>query len=255
MQSDNVRLFVEAWKLMTGRLPSPHFSEADGVAACFSDVPNLFFNLWIQSQPAADEVSFNAMLETARARSAASTQTVGGIVCEDWAPASWGELAAKAGLAPMVPMTGMEAEDLLPPRRPAPDIDIRRVVDDAGARDLALLNADAYGMPHDLFGCIANMRLWHDDTYAFVGYVNGKPVSSSAALPVLGTVYIAMVATAPDEQGKGYAEAVMRRSIVEGQRAMGVKRTTLHATDAGKPLYAAMGYASGGRLVLAGPAH
>lgn len=255
MQTDNVRLFVEAWKLMTGRLPSPHFSEADGLAACFSDVPDLFFNLWIQSQPASDEASFNALLQTASARAAASAHPVGGIVCEDWAPASWGELAAEAGLAPMVPMTGMEADDLLPPRRPAPDLSIRRVVDDASARDLALLNADAYGMPHDLFECISNTRLWQADSHAFVGYLNGKPVSASAALPVLNTVYIAMVATAPGEQGKGYAETVMRHAIAEGQCAMGVKRTTLHATDAGKPLYAAMGYVTGGRLVLAGPAH
>jgi hypothetical protein len=255
MQTDNVRLFIEAWKLMTGRLPSPHFSEADGLACCFADVPNLFFNLWIQSAAAATPEAFEAMLRIAGARAAASSHTVGGIIAEDWAPADWQARAAAAGLAPMVPMTGMEAEDLAPPRRAPADLDIRRVVDAAGARDLALLNADAYGMPRELFGAMCNMDLWQDDSLAFVGYANGKPVSSSAALPVMGTVYIALVATSPGEQGKGYAETVMRRAVVEGQQAMGVKRTTLHATDAGKPVYAAMGYGAGARLVLTGPAH
>lgn len=255
MQTENERLFIEAWKLMTGRLPSPRFSEADGLTICFADVPNLFFNLWIQGQPAATPEAFEALLRTASERAATTHNTVGGIVSEALSPAGWESLAAKAGLTPMVPMTGMEADELLPPRRPLPALDIRRVTDDAGARDLALLNADAYGMPHDLFDCISNTRLWQADSFGFVGYVDGAPVASAAALPVMGTVYIALVATAPNEQRKGYAETVMRHTIEEGRKAMGVTRTTLHATDAGKPVYAAMGYTSGGRLTLVGPAH
>jgi len=255
MLTDTVRLFIDAWQLMTGRLPSPQFAEADGVASCFSDVPNLFFNLWIQGRPAVTAAEFQVLLDTATKRAAAAAHPVGGVVREDWVPGGWEALIAERGLQPMMLMTGMEAEDLLPPRRPPANLDIRRVVDDAVARDLAILNANAYGLPHEIFECISNMRLWQADSYGFVGYAGGKPVSSAAALPVAGTVYIALVATAPDEQGKGYAETVMRRAVVEGQRAMGVRRTTLHATEAGRPIYRAMGYAPGPRLVLAGPAH
>jgi predicted acetyltransferase len=56
------------------------------------------------------------------------------------------------------------------------------------------------------------------------------------------TVYVAFVATPPDEQRKGYAEAVMRHSIEKGAEGMDLARTTLHATEAGFPLYLAMGY-------------
>jgi GNAT superfamily N-acetyltransferase len=255
MKSDTVHDFIEAWKLMTGRLPSPRFEEANGVASCFSDVPNLFFNLWIQGKPATTPEDVRAMLEVAERRAAASAHPVGGVVREDWLPAGWEVLVAEKGLAPMVPMTGMEADDLLPPRRPPADLDIRRVQDDTTARDLAVLNANAYAMPTELFDCISNMRLWHADSFGFVGYAGGKPVSSAAALPVAGAVYIALVATAPEEQGKGYAETVMRHAVEQGQRAMGVKRTTLHATDMGRPIYSAMGYASGPRMILVGPTH
>ncbi len=59
----------------------------------------------------------------------------------------------------MVPLTGMEADELLPPRHPLPNLDVRLVVNDAMARKLAELNALAYHMPADAFDCIANMRL------------------------------------------------------------------------------------------------
>jgi ribosomal protein S18 acetylase RimI-like enzyme len=121
-------------------------------------------------------------------------------------------------------------------------------------RDLAELNAQAYHMPAEAFECIANMRLWHPDSYAYVGYLDGKPVSCAAALPVAGTVYIALVATLPEAQGKGYAETVMRQAVTQGQQAMGTKRTTLHASEMGFPVYRAMGYSTGPRLVLLGPA-
>jgi ribosomal protein S18 acetylase RimI-like enzyme len=122
-------------------------------------------------------------------------------------------------------------------------------------RDLAELNAQAYHMPAEAFECIANMRLWHADSYAYVGYREGKPVSCAAALPVSGTVYIALVATLPEAQGNGYAETVMRQAVIQGQQAMGTKRTTLHASEMGFPVYRAMGYRTGPRLVLLGPAH
>ena len=56
-------------------------------------------------------------------------------------------------------------------------------------------------------------------------------------------------------QGKGYAEAVMRSAVIEGQQAMRSARTTLHATDMGLPVYRAMGYTAGPRLLFVGPAH
>ncbi len=253
MRTDPVQLFINAWRQMTGRLPSPRFEETGGVACCFSDVPNLFFNLWVQAKATNTSDELETLLAIARAKANTSNNPVGGIMREDWLPAGWEALAPKYGFAPVLSMTGMEAEDLAPPRRPPAKVEIIRVADDVGARDLAALNAAAYKMPMELFECISTSAFWPADCYAYVGYVDGKPVSSSAALPVDNTVYIALVATAPSEQGKGYAETVMRHAVVQGQTAMRVKRTTLHATDMGRPIYSAMGYASGPRMLLVGP--
>ena len=99
------------------------------------------------------------------------------------------------------------------------------------------------------------MRLWQDDTYGFVGYQDGKAVSSAAVMPVAGTVYVALVATLPEAQRNGYAETVMRHAVAQGQQAMGTRHTTLHATDMGLPVYRAMGYDIGPRLIFLAPGH
>jgi GNAT superfamily N-acetyltransferase len=253
--SDTVQLFIEAWKAMVGRLPSPRIEEADGVATCFGNVPLVFLNLSIVDRPAASADDLRALLKTSAGRAGACEHPSGVVLCEDWLPAGWEQVTAEAGLAEMMGMTGMEGGKLLPPRRPQANVEIRRAIDDAGARDLAQLNAVAYHVPGELFECISGINFWHDDSLAYVGYVDGKPVSTASVLPVAGTVYVALVATLPEEQGKGYAETVMRHAVTQGQQAMGVMRTTLHATDMGQPVYRAMGYTPGPRLILFAPAH
>ena len=133
-------------------------------------------------------------------------------------------------------------------------MELRLVADEATARDLATINAHAYGMPVEMFECICNLHLWHADSFGYVGYVDGRAVTSAAAFPAGGTVYVALVATMPDAHGKGYAEAVMRRAVAAGQQEMGISRATLHASDAGRPLYQSMGYQDCARLSILSPA-
>jgi GNAT superfamily N-acetyltransferase len=98
---------------------------------------------------------------------------------------------------------------------------------------------------------MCNLYLWR-------GYAAGHAVTCAAVLPVAGTIYVAFVATLPEAHGKGYAEAVMRHAIDQGRRAMGLTRgpltrMTLNASDMGRPVYRAMGFESGPRVVLLGP--
>ena len=235
---------------MVGRLPLPTIKEEGGVVSCFGNVPLFFLNLSIVNRPAQTHEELRAFLNTA-ARHVASCKYPSGVVLrQDWLPAGWENLVDEAGLAPVVPMTSMEADELLPPRRRLPDLDVRLVVNDAMARDLAELNALAYRMPADSFDCMANMHLWHADSCAYVGYLGGRPVTCAAAFPVNETVYIALVATLPEQQGKGYAETVMRQAVIQEQRAMRTTRTTLHASDMGVSVYRAMGFRPGPKLVL-----
>jgi ribosomal protein S18 acetylase RimI-like enzyme len=247
---ENVAVLIEAWKLMVGRLPHPDIRHTDGVATMFAHVPLPFLNLSIPDHPLPDA---NALRETLgvmkqRANSCRHASLLG--LCTDWAPDDWAQVAAEERLAVAVNVTGMEADRLLPPRRPLPGLELRRVADPSSARDIAMVNAHAYAMAPEMFEYICNLHLWHEDSLGYVGYVAGRPMTSAAAFPVAGTMYIAFVATVPEAHGQGCAEAVMRHVIEQGAEQMGPKRMTLHASDAGLPLYRSMGFEAGSRVAL-----
>lgn len=185
---ETARLMADAWKVMVGRLPDPHIEDADAVASCLGNVPLIFLNLSVIHQPSPTAADLRDQLRIAGERARQSAFPAGLVVREDWLPSDGMAVLQDVGLAPVLPMTHMETSVLLPPRRTPADLEIRRVTDDATARDLAQLNAHAYGMPVELFECIANTRLWHADSHGYVGYREGRPVSCSAAFPVAGTV-------------------------------------------------------------------
>ena len=75
-----------------------------------------------------------------------------------------------------------------------------------------------------------------------LGVSDGQPASCAAVLDVDGYRYVALVATHPTQQRRGFAEAAMRHALDAAASAHGERPTVLHATDAGRPLYARMGY-------------
>ena len=239
---------------MVGRLPAAQIVEGGGVTTTFGHVSLPFFNISMLDRPVADKADLRGLLGLAKERATACQHGSLLTLCEDWAPDGWQAVALEAGWTPIMNLTGMAAGELLPPRRAAPQLELRRVVDEATARDLAVINAHAYAMAPETFECICNLHLWHADSFAYVGYADGRAVSAAATLPVDGTVYVALVATMPNAHGKGYAETVMRHAIEQGRRAMGLSRVTLHASDMGRPLYRSMGFEPGGRLILLAPA-
>jgi len=246
---------IAAWKLMVGRLPNSSIQEADGIASMFGNVPLPFLNLIAVARPTADAAAFHATMGLAKARMA--TCAHGSMICaaEEWMPADWQNLLSGEGLGYVMNLTGMATENLLPARRPAPALDLRRVTDIATATDLARVNGAAYGMPDEMFDCISNLHLWHEDSFGYVGYADGKAVTAAATFPVAGTVYVALVATLPGEQGKGYADAVMRHAIEQGQKASGFGKVVLHASDMGRPVYEAMGFSNGARVAIVAQPH
>lgn len=250
---ENVEVLIEAWKLMVGRLPGAAIEHAKGIATMFAHVPLPFLNLSMPDCPITDVKALRGALAVVRERAKACEHGSLLALCKPWAPPDWEQVTLEEGFAMALNMTGMAADHLLPPRRAPPELVFRRVSDEATARDLAMINAQAYGIPPDLFECLCNLHLWHKDSFGYVGYAGGKAVTSAAAFPVAGTIYIAFVATVPESHGKGYAEAVTRNAIEQAGRAMGPARMTLHASDMGQPVYQAMGFEPGARVMLLAP--
>jgi ribosomal protein S18 acetylase RimI-like enzyme len=251
---ENVAVLIDAWKLMTGRFAGSDFERAGGVASAFANLPLPFFNISFQDQPAMSEAELRGMLSVMQRRAQGCAHPSMIALCQEWVPGRWREIAAAEGFRFSLNMTGMATEALLPPRRPPPKLAYRRVQDDAEARDLAMINAQAYGLPAEMWECLCNLLLWQPDSYAYVAYDNGRAVAAASSLPVGEVMYIALVATLPEQHGKGYAEAVMRQAIEQGKAGMGRRRIVLHASDMGQPLYQSMGFEAGSKIPLFSPA-
>ncbi|MFI1198259.1 GNAT family N-acetyltransferase [Streptomyces sp. NPDC020883] len=153
------------------------------------------------------------------------------------------EAAEQAGLEHAFPGTGM-AGNLLPLAEPHhPDLTFVRVTTDAQLQDYADLNSRAYGFPPaDGRDGLGASDLWKSRAWAWLALRDGVPVACAATVAADGRLFVALVATAPEWQHRGYGEAVTRKALYEGARATGLTRATLHATPAGAPVYRRIGF-------------
>lgn len=239
----SISQFVDAWRVMCEGAPNYEEAQGDGLTLMFTGLPVPFFNV---------------ALLTGRGISADELRALGDRACT-WAssrPVPWlfvvtheafepgvdvpGVLDA-SGLVPLMPLTGMRAERVGEPPV-IPGLRLTVPTDDATCSTVLDLNAAAYGMDLDsgkpLLGRIA---FWQGH-FPVVGLVDGAPASTAAVLMVNGIRYVALVATAPGHQRRGFADAAMRLALQLAADVHGQRPTVLHATEAGRPVYERMGY-------------
>lgn len=245
-----VTSLAEAWEHMVSRLPGGRVEQLEGVAVRWADVALPFLNVCIVDSPCADAQELRRRLDAMLAHVAGEEHPWLGCVCEEWLPADWRDVVAEAGLHVSMPMTGMVAERILPPRRRAPDLELRRVEDARSRAAVGTLNNLAYGLPDGMCDCIADPTFWPEDVHGYVGAVAGEDVTTTSVFPASGALYVALVATHPEHGRQGYAEHVMRAALDRGGAALGLSRSILHASEAGRPVYAAMGYEDMARFAL-----
>jgi GNAT superfamily N-acetyltransferase len=240
----SLRQFSEAWKVMCS--PAPRFERevGDGVEYTFSGVPIAFFNVALLTERG---ISGDALARHAERASAwASGRQVPWLLVvthdvlqPDVEPA---RVLDACGLAPAMPLTGMVAHQIAPSARPAADLQLDVPDDEHRLGMLLDINSQAYGMDLEAGkGVMAQPAFWTGHVPS-LGSVAGNPASCAAVLMVDGIRYVALVATAPPLQRKGYGEAAMRHALDVARDRFGDAPSVLHATDAGRPIYERMGY-------------
>ncbi|WP_432950798.1 GNAT family N-acetyltransferase [Kribbella sp. CA-253562] len=161
----------------------------------------------------------------------------------DDAKAALATAAADAGLEFAFPGVGM-AGDILPLPEPAhPDLTFVRVTTEEHLLAYADLNSRAYGFPLEAGrDGLSGSTLWKDEVHAYLGMRGDQPVTCAGTVAADGRLFVALVATDPEWQRRGYGEAVTRKALYEGAQATGLTRATLHATEAGAPVYPRIGF-------------
>jgi ribosomal protein S18 acetylase RimI-like enzyme len=246
--SDGVALsisqFVDAWSVFGHAHAGSRLEHAAGVDFIFTGLPIPFFNVAVAT---GRELSAASLESQARAATAwASDKNAPWlfiVTLEALEPGANAEaILDGCGLAPLLPMTGMVARHMRPAARSADGVQLEVPQDDAACAAIIDINSAAYemdlGASKPTFG---TTRFWNSHV-GVLGRAGGAPATSAAVMMVDGYRYVALVATDPAFRQRGFAEAAMRRALDVAAQRYGECPTFLHATDAGRPIYARMGY-------------
>jgi GNAT superfamily N-acetyltransferase len=120
--------------------------------------------------------------------------------------------------------------------------DIDEVVDWAA---IGRVNDAAYGLPEEHFAPVMR-RLSPDGYRTAIARRDGEALACTAVVVHERNAEVVFVATLPDARRQGLAAECMRTAL-RAAAADGCTTTTLEATEAGQPIYAAMGYRPFGR--------
>jgi ribosomal protein S18 acetylase RimI-like enzyme len=147
------------------------------------------------------------------------------------------------GLRQLTEAPGMYAERLAPAKRGLPVLDVRPVADEPTRVAFAEVMSTAFEIPHSVSTSVYGAeRAWKGSFQGYVGYANGRAVTTTAAVITGDVIGLYSVATLPQHRRLGFAEAIMRRVIEREEQKRGALRTVLQATSSGLSLYEAMGY-------------
>jgi GNAT superfamily N-acetyltransferase len=238
------RQMLGAWRILCA--PSPGLTDASegGVDFVFGGIPIPFFNVALVTEP---RVSSDALASCGRQACAwAADKQVPWlfVVTQETLDADVDAAATLdgCGLAPVMPLTGMLATQVAPAARVPDGLQLALPEDDALCAAAIDVNSAAYAMDLAAGKPLLGRRQFWDGHYLVVGVEEGAPVCSAAVVMVDGLRYVALVATLPDRQRRGFADAAMRRALEVAAAAHGETPTVLHATEAGRPAYERMGY-------------
>jgi hypothetical protein len=224
-----------------------HSRDLPAVLMADSGRPLAFFNCATLTQPLSTETASATLAEIAEFFAFADPSGQGEVLLVsawptgDLRPAGWH-------------LMGHPPLHLLPtgsvPRSAPPDLEVKEV------RDVEELHAwervTIEGYPLDALtgappGSITSeswleeprLRLW-------VGWVGNRPVSASFAWTEHGINNVTLVATVPDDRGRGYGEALTWHAA----RADPSLPAMLISSDLGRPIYERMGFLPLQRITL-----
>jgi GNAT superfamily N-acetyltransferase len=236
--------FSRSWRQFAAASPGSLVENGNGVEYVFCGLPIPFFNIAFVTEAG---LTAEALANSARTASERASGTgmpwMLLVTAERLAPGvDASAVLDGVGFAPVIPLTGMVAERVTPAARVPSGLDLEVPVDDTACGAMIDVNSRAYGMDLDACKSLYGTHAFWARHVPALGRVDGTPVTCAAVLIVDGYRYVALVATDPPYQRRGFSDAAMRHALEVAASRHGDLPTFLHATEAGRPLYARMGY-------------
>lgn len=244
---ESVNQLADTWRAFVIDHGPGDVRDLPGMAIRWADSKFPFWNCITLTEPGADRRLLDERLAQAAAYMRQKSQP--GLIwlfedllepsCRADVPAA----AAQAGLEFSFTGFGM-ASDISSITEPVhPGLSFVRVKSDEELTAYADLNSRAYGMPLEAGrDGLVGSALWKSGMHTYLGLEDGIPVSAAATVQTKDCLFLALVATAPEAQRKGFGEATTRKALFEGAKATGLTRSVLHATPAGAPVYERLGF-------------
>jgi ribosomal protein S18 acetylase RimI-like enzyme len=241
--AENLR---ESFRVIAASRSGGELRELRGVSIASAGVTFQMFNAAFLSEPVATEADLTQRVMLPALHFNARGLDWAYWLCDDWlAPRPRKrarQLLDRLGLRHSVDLPGMVATRVLPPEKPLPMLEIRRVCDGPTHDAFCAIGSVCFHVPLAWFHEVFNGEsVWQRFT-SYVGYVDGDPVSTTSIVLGGGVIGVYNVATLPGHQRKGYGEAVMRHALAAARREHGIEDTILQSTPAGLHLYQRMGF-------------
>lgn len=222
--------------------------DLSGVTLIYCGMNYAAFNAALLCQPIeADPRGLERIIEVAAKRFDARNVRWTCWICDDFLGKSLRPVADRIfhrhGLRHLTEAPGMYAEHLTAPQHPLPALEVRLVEDQRTREAFAHIMSIAFEIPQSVCTAVyGSEQAWTGELRGYVGYSDGKPLTTAAAAITNDVIGLYSVATIPECRRLGYAEAIMRQVIGQASRNNGAQRTVLQATQSGFSLYQRMGY-------------
>ena len=236
----------ESFRIIAASRRSGEVRELRGVSIASAGVAFQMFNAAFLSAPVENEAELAQRLMLAGVHFNARGQEWAYWVCQDFMNARLRRRARRifedCGLRHSVELPGMVADPVLPPVRPLPALEVRRVGDAVTVDAFCAIGSVCFHVPIVWFREVFDSPAVWEPFAAYVGFVDGVPVSTTAIITSDSVLGVYNVATLPEHQHQGYGEAVMRCALEDAHSRSGLDRTVLQSTAAGYRLYERMGF-------------
>ena len=225
-------------RVSCGQVPGSLVHAEAGVVAFGSGMPLALFNQIAVTDDGATDTAMISAVGALRDRGAPFY-----VVLRRGIDHRFGPLLLDLGLISEEEVVPGMALQPIPLDPATPDgLEIRRIEDAAGLGDHILTIVEGFGIPDPITRPWIGEELWlREGCAVYVGYTDGKPVSSGFGIRTGRTIGIYNIGTVESARRRGYGAAMTVRVAADGAAA-GCDVAILQASDMGRPVYERLGF-------------